>query len=310
MASPSQIAGPNDRSVPNSSGGAFPPREQTRPSDSNNPYTETLPNPPPEFLGFEPANRTENLAATLGVGGGDGAHEGATELDTFPSIGRDNDGSKERVFHEAVYVEPPPTPWYKTISKGRWLGVAICLVGSTAVILAILGALNRLSGQSPYDSPDTDSNAPFNDISPTATRASTNPTSSDSSNTASTAAPTANPTAQAINCTDPTSFVSPVTWIGAQSSYRSDFASSSSAAQCCDSCARHTPGCAGWLFNASSPFTPCTKIVLTGANRARADAACPDGYTGTTYFAKGGAGGESLATLRVFGVEQYTNSQQ
>ncbi|AEO65579.1 uncharacterized protein THITE_2112701 [Thermothielavioides terrestris NRRL 8126] len=199
MASPSQIAGPNDRSVPNSSGGAFPPREQTRPSDSNNPYTETLPNPPPEFLGFEPANRTENLAATLGVGGGDGAHEGATELDTFPSIGRDNDGSKERVFHEAVYVEPPPTPWYKTISKGRWLGVAICLVGSTAVILAILGALNRLSGQrsvkpaskdrthsirrttdlsSPYDSPDTDSNAPFNDISPTATRASTNPTSS------------------------------------------------------------------------------------------------------------------------------------
>jgi hypothetical protein len=57
------------------------------------------------------------------------------------------DGTKRPVFsEEAVYEPPAETPWYKTISRGRWIAIVICLVGTTAVVLAILGAMNRLSG--------------------------------------------------------------------------------------------------------------------------------------------------------------------
>ncbi|KAK3899118.1 hypothetical protein C8A05DRAFT_37272, partial [Staphylotrichum tortipilum] len=97
-----------------------------------------------------------------------------------------------------------------------------------------------------------------------------------------------------IDCTTPTTFLTPITWIGTTTgSYRGDFAQAASATSCCALCLHHpSGGCAGWLFNASSTFTPCTQIVVTNSpDDDGKDEACPKGKAGATYFTKGEGGG-------------------
>ncbi|KAK4233446.1 hypothetical protein C8A03DRAFT_19490 [Achaetomium macrosporum] len=307
MSSPAQIAGPNDRPVSKLPGTLPPPREPARAFGREPEYTETQQNPPPQVVCFGPESSAQNVLATSRFGGGDGANEGAFEHDTRSSLRPDIEGNKEPGFNDIPDIEPPELPWYRTISRGRWVAIVICLVGSTAVVLAILGAMNRLSGNNRSATPTADD-------SETGTQliAEVTSTSSDSShsadetataiNTASTSTSTttsANPTST-IDCTNSSTFITPVTWIGTDLTYTSHFSQDSDPESCCNSCLSHDPGCAGWLYNGTTEFTPCTKIVLNGKQRngdGDRDETCPQGYTGKTFFSMGNDGSGSVAGL-------------
>jgi hypothetical protein len=93
-----------------------------------------------------------------------------------------------------------------------------------------------------------------------------------------------------------------VTWIGAElGGYTTHFSADTDAESCCDSCLHHDPGCAGWLYDNTTHFTPCTKIVIntehSGQDTDDEDETCPQGYTDRTYFTKGTKGKGSVAGL-------------
>jgi hypothetical protein len=74
--------------------------------------------------------------------------------------------------------------------------------------------------------------------------------------------------------------------------YKGDFSQATSAEACCKACAAHAAGgCAGWLYNATSLYTPCTKIVLTVEQEGDKDERCPKGHAPVTYFSRGDEGG-------------------
>ena len=87
-------------------------------------------------------------------------------------------------------------------------------------------------------------------------------------------------------CTDTSSFIKDIDWAGLEpGAYDSNFDPASSAEGCCGRCF-NSPGCAGWLYNGSSPYTPCIKIMIT-ANKPKPDKNCPKGYVAQTTFGKG-----------------------
>lgn len=114
-----------------------------------------------------------------------------------------------------------------------------------------------------------------------------------------------------INCSAPSTFLSSILWVGTDDvgAYSGAFAQASTASACCELCLSQTPGCAGWLFNGSSAFTPCTRVVLKKENGKRDEekndkkksesggevltvvgrgdkdaGTCPDGVAATTVF--------------------------
>lgn len=143
MSSPSQIADPNGR--PLSGMGAFShpqPNVATKKFGQDYQFAETWSNPPPEFVvgsGSPPAATATAGASGLG---GDGADEANTTT-TNP------DGSmKERDSNQEAVWTPPEDPWYRRFANMKWMIIGITTLGITAVILAILGAMGILTGQS------------------------------------------------------------------------------------------------------------------------------------------------------------------
>lgn len=123
------------------------PRDQFRKSCQDYQYAETLQNPFPEVVFSSPANTAQSTGPTSQAGGGDGTNETAHDPDTRSSLRPDTAGSsKEPRLHEDVWVEPPELPWYKEISRRKWIAIIICTAGITGVLLAILGAMNKFSG--------------------------------------------------------------------------------------------------------------------------------------------------------------------
>jgi hypothetical protein len=131
-------------------------------------YAETLHNPFPEVVCSGPSSIP--VAAAVGVDAGvsrdaSGSAAAATAANTTTigsltattaahdshSISSHNDTGmgKESILvrDELVWVEPSEEPWYKSISRRRWLAIIVCTVGITGVVLAILGAMNKLSGE-------------------------------------------------------------------------------------------------------------------------------------------------------------------
>ena len=89
-----------------------------------------------------------------------------------------------------------------------------------------------------------------------------------------------------INCSDNSSFIANIHWIGLEpNTYDSEYQQAGSAKACCDFCAG-SAGCAGWIYNGSSIYTPCTKIVIS-VKKPDSDKQCPNGYAGKTTFARG-----------------------
>lgn len=306
-------------------------------------YAETLQNPFPEVIFSGPANATHSAASTspAAVSGIDGTNESPADHDTRSSLRLGTPGSKEPAMSENVWVEPAEVPWYKTISKGRWAAIIICTVGITGVVLAILGAMNKLSGErsdTSKPSPDsptlgnmsTDEASSSNTPSPAESTSAT-PTTFVTSTTSGNAKPTVSklfppqtmlPIAHLLNhhtnphpppgtqntpttkidCGDLSSFLTPISWIGTTvGAYTTEFAPTGHdpAAACCRACLeRADGGCAGWLHNTNSQFTPCTLVVIDKdqADRGGDRATCPRGRAETTFFNAGVAGDGSSGT--------------
>ncbi|KAH6854793.1 hypothetical protein B0I37DRAFT_39668 [Chaetomium sp. MPI-CAGE-AT-0009] len=268
-------------------------------------YAETLQNPFPEVIFSGPENTAHTAASTspAAIGGMDGTNEGPADHETRRSSLRlGTPGSKEPAMPENVWVEPPEAPWYKAISLRRWAAIIICTAGITGVVLAILGAMNKLSGER-SDSTDSGPDSPTpgktsadqtssSDTPSAAESTSATPTTFVTLTTPGNAKPTNEPTTK-IDCSNPSTFLTPVSWVGTTvGAYKSEFAAldgpaASAASACCRACEeRAGGGCAGWLYNPGSQFTPCTLVVINvdQAGRDEADEACPRGRTGTTFF--------------------------
>lgn len=137
-------------------------------------YAETLHNPFPEAVCSGPSSipvvAAASDAAAVGVDAGVscdasgsaavaaaantttiGSLTATTTAHDSHSISSHNDTGmgKESILvrDELVWVEPPEEPWYKNISRRRWLAIIVCTIGITGVVLAILGAMNKLSGE-------------------------------------------------------------------------------------------------------------------------------------------------------------------
>ncbi|KAK4156790.1 hypothetical protein C8A00DRAFT_30340 [Chaetomidium leptoderma] len=291
--SPSPTTDPRERSTSEFPASA-PPREPSKTYGQDYQYAETLQNPFPEVILSSAANTGQNGAPTSHIGAADGANE----PDTRSSLRPDTAGSKEPAMHEDIWVEPREVPWYKTISRRKWATIIISTLGITGVMLAILGAMNKFSPpRTSNPSPPTDDNA-------STTTGTVSTASSSSTTTSSTTNPTSTSQPPKIECNTPSTFLTHITWIGTQvGAYRGEFAQASSASACCASCLTHHSsgssggGCAGWLYNATSTFTPCTKIIVVASSSSsgkdgETDDKCPKGYAETTYFARGDGDGD------------------
>ncbi|KAL2198405.1 hypothetical protein P885DRAFT_67593 [Corynascus similis CBS 632.67] len=266
-------------------------------------YAETLQNPLPEVVLSSPASTAYGTTPTSPVAleGVDGPNEAATENDARSSLHPGTAGSKEAVMREDVWVEPKEVPWYKAISPKKWATIVICTVGITGVVLAILGAMNKLSGVerseitadllSPYKTSAHQISSSSDTSSPTG-----GDTSSGTNITSTTPAASSKPTPthfpssiDKIDCADNSTFYAPVDWVGTTvNAYKTAFAQAASPAGCCAACESHRGGgCAGWLYMPGSDFTPCTKVLVSREQDDRGgvdDGTCPLGRVATTFF--------------------------
>ncbi|KAL2268838.1 hypothetical protein VTJ83DRAFT_3684 [Remersonia thermophila] len=311
-----------------------PSRQPFKTYGQNYRYAETFHNPFPEVVCVGPASTPAPAAVGVGATADEGISGASAAANTPAAAEHDaqssffqNDtsgASKEgsgTVPEAALWAEPPETPWYKTISKRRWLAILVCTVGITGVVLAILGAMNKLSGEGTTDVPAIPASNETSSSARTSTATTTSSTISSSTRQTSSSTPSAAPL---IDCSSPETFLTSVTWVGTDvGKYKGEFAQAASPEACCRSCLGHAQepsgsrrdprgdsareggdegegeeareaaasGCAGWLYNATSAFTPCTKIVvLSPGSRARGnkggeDEICPRGYADVTYFA-------------------------
>lgn len=151
MASPSQIAEPSERPVSGLPASASPRRDAFKSYGQDYQYAETWANPLPEIVTFPQADAGQS-AAGASQAGGDAANEATAEHEGAPSSHRpDTAGTKEAAMHEDVWVEPPDAPWYRRISKVGRLIIAVTALGTTGVVLAILGAMGLFSGHRSVD---------------------------------------------------------------------------------------------------------------------------------------------------------------
>ncbi|KAH6630566.1 hypothetical protein B0J18DRAFT_421553 [Chaetomium sp. MPI-SDFR-AT-0129] len=263
-------------------------------------YAETFQNPYPEVICSGGADATT-------TGGINGNNRTPADPDTRSSLHPGTVGSKDLVMHESVWVEPADPPWYKRYSKWQWIIFILCTAGVTGVVVAILGAMNKFSGDN-SSLTDTTTTTSMS-ISTTSTMTATSTTTmSSTSSTKSTTKPTPPPTT--IDCNDDNTFLHPINWVGTDvGSYATDFAQAASAAECCAACLAHDDGgCAGWLFDDTSKFTPCTEIIVTKdfpETRSNPPEMCPLGRAPTAFFHRGmGKGGhEAVAGLGPCAVE-------
>ncbi|KAK1758286.1 hypothetical protein QBC47DRAFT_410995 [Echria macrotheca] len=290
---PGAQQGPNPSHTAGSSGsGGQPTGTRYKEFGQGYQFAERMANPPPEFFvtNSTPAEgaataSTGTAAAAAGPAPADANAVGAADPGGDGAGGSDIQlqrisGSKEDLPNQAAAWTPPPRPpWYKRISKFWWTVISVVL-GILGVVLAILGAMGSFTGHGSSD----DTNSPMS--STTSTTSSS--TSSSSSSTTSSARPTS--TNLPKQCADESTYVKNTVWAGLSVGYTPAFDHVSAAADCCQICF-NSPGCAGWLYNGTTPYTPCTKIMINAdgnPNPSRpADDDCPAGHVDVTHFSRG-----------------------
>ncbi|KAK0730302.1 hypothetical protein B0H67DRAFT_27640 [Lasiosphaeris hirsuta] len=264
-------------------------------------FAETWSNPLPEIVVSSvqtPAPTTAATAAIAGASQSDGAQDDNIDSETLPHR---TSSSKESTggLHEAVWVPPPEKPWYKRIPKMWWMIAGISVIGVVAVLLAILGAMGMLGNHTMPDGSNSSSNATSSTTTSAPSTTSTRP--------ASTNLP--------AGCTDSSAFIKNATWIGLTdtSTYTGLFDRADSAEACCNKCFDLTAakgtgnGCAGWLYNGSSVYTPCTKIMITRKG-AKTDDKCGNGYADETTIQTGSGSGETVAGMGPCSLKETVNS--
>ncbi|KAL2169419.1 hypothetical protein VTG60DRAFT_6048 [Thermothelomyces hinnuleus] len=259
----------------------LPPQKKPETLGQDNQYAETLQNPFPEVM-LSPAPSTAGGTAPtspVAVNSVGNANDASMKNETRSSLHHQGtiSSKEDPVMREDVWVEPKEEPWYKAISPRRWATIVICTVGITGVVLAILGAMNKLSSGSSSDA----SPLAGDGTSMTSTTSATPTASADPNST--------HPLSNKIDCADNSTFLTPVNWVGTTvNAYTSAFAQAASAAGCCAACQAHPGGgCAGWLYTPGSDFTPCTKIIVSREQDDRGgvnDGSCPLGRAPTTFF--------------------------
>jgi len=235
-------------------------------------FAETWSNPPPEFVvgsGSPPAATATAGASGLG---GDGADEANTTT-TNP------DGSmKERDSNQEAVWTPPEDPWYRRFANMKWMIIGITTLGITAVILAILGAMGILTGQS--------SSSSAGDSSPSSTTSSSSILSMSQTTTFSTSTTAGpRPTGIANECSNNSKFKSDILMVQGTSPTDTgmDFpAGRESAEECCSACYQ-TENCIGWLHNPDTQYTPCTIIFLKVKKTGQSGGMCPLGKSLTVF---------------------------
>ncbi|KAL2161010.1 hypothetical protein VTH06DRAFT_8723 [Thermothelomyces fergusii] len=270
----------------------LPPQDNPETSGQDHQYAETLQNPFPEVIPCPAASTAGGTAAAspAAVSNADDANNAAMENDTRSSLHNQGTiGSKEdRVVPEDVWVEPKEDPWYRAISPKKWATIVICTVGITGVVLAILGAMDKLSGKS-----SSDASSPGEDEASITSKTTATPTAPAGPNPTADPSPTdpsqQHPLSSKIDCGDNSTFLAAINWVGTTvDSYTSAFAQAASAAGCCAACEGHPGGgCAGWLYTPGSDFTPCTKIIVSREQDDRGgvdDGSCPLGRVPVTFF--------------------------
>ncbi|KAK3935618.1 hypothetical protein QBC46DRAFT_422013 [Diplogelasinospora grovesii] len=265
MSSPGQIAEPNAR-----------PQSTLLPSSGSRPgshlkaygqdyrFAETYDNPAPELV----------------VGDGQGVQAAQGDGPRQDSGGDTGENSKEVIFRnvdwDGTTPKDPKKPWYKRLSTNWWAIIVVSIVGVAGVILAVLGALNMLVNPSHSSS------------SPTATSSSSG-SSTPSATISSAGSSLPKPTGGPSVCSNTSSFVQGASWMGiaGTNNWHVHFDQSTSDQACCTACYTKNPGCNGWMYNSTSPYTPCAMIVGSDSS-PNADSTCPVGYAPSTTFALGG----------------------
>ncbi|KAM7205246.1 hypothetical protein V8F33_001077 [Rhypophila sp. PSN 637] len=276
MSSPGQIADPKARPQSGMPGNYTPYQPDS--SSRHTPmkeygqeyqFAESWANPLPELVagsGAPPAA----AAAAAAVPQADGIQE-HTGFDGF-GLGCN--------IKESVWVPPPEQPWYKRIHNKWWIIGGITLVGTIGVIMAILAGTNTFGNRSSL--PATSSSTA------TSTTSVSNPTAT-STTSSSQPTSTANPNPNLIkDCSNKESYLTDIQWMIGGVGGSTKFSNANSAEACCKECFGGGPGCAGWIYNGTSPYTPCTKHMLDG-KASGGDDKCPAGYN-TPTFTKGGNG--------------------
>ncbi|KAK3330687.1 hypothetical protein B0H66DRAFT_528031 [Apodospora peruviana] len=295
MSSPGQIADPAER-PPSGLPANFQPTLSSVRTQSFKAYgqdyqfAETWNNPPPELV---VDNGQSSAAAESTQADGTQEHSQSEAISKTPG----GIWSKDA----AVWVPPPEEPWYKRIPKMWWIIGGVILVGITVVVLAILGAMNLLTSHTSVSltpvphAPDSFSSGKLiqsstSDVSAAAAPSSSG-LSSSASGTSTTTSAHSNPTTVIKNCSDSSSLIKDVLWMGLNILYDSNFdgAGARTSEQCCKSCFASARGCAGWFYNSSNIYTPCTQ-VLVRSDQAGADSKCPKGYADSTLYTLGGGG--------------------
>ncbi|KAH7634291.1 hypothetical protein B0T09DRAFT_2426 [Sordaria sp. MPI-SDFR-AT-0083] len=283
MASESHNAGPSDPSAVGARPELTSQQSQTLKSYGQDyQFAETWANPPPEFVVSTGAAASNNQNPGLveevhHSGGGPG---GAANLASIGGSFRTKESQQTADEPpEVIWVPPSDKPWYKRSAKLWWMIGGISTLGIIAVILAILGAMGMLGGHH--------NNTPTAESSASAT-SSIDPSSS-ATGTSTSSAATPSSTNLAKQCTDDTTFIEHLSWMGTETgSYEATYDSASSGKECCNRCFSGDPGCAGWMYDGANKFTPCTKVMVT-KDEGNPNKQCPRGKAATTFFSTNAA---------------------
>ncbi|KAK4168758.1 hypothetical protein QBC43DRAFT_105965 [Cladorrhinum sp. PSN259] len=252
-------------------------------------YAETWQNPLPELIvsnsythpaqvGVPPAvgpSAAGAAATAAAIGSGDGGYDtGSTAAhhDNASSHRRSGTvGSKEAAMQESVWVEPVEPPWYKKITRQQWLISGVTFLGILAVLLAILGAMGKLTGS------DSDAASSGGAASSSSVTTTAGPTS-----TSATALPSAT-SAVKIACNDKSTFFTGINVILIDKAKFDVSNATATAEDCCVACLEADQSCAAWQFEEGNQFTPCLRMFLTDDNPNKDDK-CPQGRAVSSTF--------------------------
>ncbi|KAK3336372.1 hypothetical protein B0T19DRAFT_37080 [Cercophora scortea] len=268
MSSPGQIVDPKARPVsgqPSTLFNSHQNRGAFKEYGQDYQFAETWENPPPELVVGDHDTRP-----VLGALQGDGSQEANAEhCEPSQSFGGSSKGSVFR--GSAVWVPPSEEKWYKKIPKMWWMIGIISVIGTTGVILAILGAMGVLGGHTTSYASASNSGT-------------TGSFTGSASSTSSRPSPTQ--LTHPVSCSNTSSYFTTIDWVGVSGGYHDTYDHADSAEDCCNVCFAKDPGCAAWLYNATSPYTPCTQILID-AEQPNPDSKCPKGYISLATFSHG-----------------------
>ncbi|KAK3694230.1 hypothetical protein B0T22DRAFT_506577 [Podospora appendiculata] len=288
MSSPGQIAEPKARPVsglPATLSNAHQGRGAFKEYGQEYQFAETWENPPPELV-----VGGRDTRPVLGASQGDGSQEANAENhEPTHSLGGSSKGSVFR--GSALWVPPSERKWYKRIPKMWWMIGIISVIGTTGVILAILGAMNVLGGHTVQHANSfkyvgcisfEQWNNQFFYRLRVVDSLQTLPYSSFLPYLLGTSLQQTHP----IPCSNTSSYFTTIDWVGIAGGYHDTYDHADSAEDCCNICFAKDPGCAAWLYNATSPYTPCTQVLID-AEQPNPDSKCPKGYISLATFSHG-----------------------